>query len=84
MTAQVACGKPGCDVTWPRDPALEVPCPECHAPIGQRCKRPSGHRVFGGEPHDSRDIAADTAGHYGPCPTNRCGRANKQSRKQKP
>lgn len=73
----VKCLKPGCDRSWPRDPALEVPCPTCGARIGQRCRRPSGHRVYGGEPHDARDIAADQAGHYGVCPSGRCGLSRK-------
>jgi hypothetical protein len=73
MSAALHCLKPGCAIAWPRDPALEVACPTCSAPIGVRCRRPSGHRVWGGEPHDARDILADRAGHYGACPTSRCG-----------
>lgn len=77
---QVAhCQKPDCGRTWPRDPALEVKCPTCRAAIGQRCKRPSGHRVFGGAPHDARDILADQLGHYGTCPSGRCGLVNKSN-----
>lgn len=71
MTAY--CLKPDCGRTWPRDPALEVACPTCRAPAGRRCKRPSGHRVFGGAPHDTRDRLADRLGHYGKCPSGRCG-----------
>jgi len=26
-----------CGQEWPRDPALEVPCPKCEAPIGKKC-----------------------------------------------
>lgn len=49
-------------------------CPSCDAKIGQRCKRPSGHGVWGGEPHDCRDILAFQLGHYGgPCPLGICG-----------
>lgn len=32
-----------CGQTWPRHPALEVPCPRCRAAIGSPCKRPSEH-----------------------------------------
>lgn len=79
----VRCLKPGCDRTWPRDPVLEVACPTCHAAIGRRCKRPSEHRVWGGEPHPARDIAASNAGHYGPCPLNLCG-LNLPTQKESP
>jgi hypothetical protein len=72
---RVSCGK-GCGKTWPRDPALEVPCPECAAPIGTRCRRPSGHGAWGREPHAARDILADQQGHYGPCPRAACGLEN--------
>lgn len=70
------CSVPGCGREWPRDPMLEVPCPDCKAPIGVRCKRPSGHSgplIVG---HRSRDLAADGAGAYGRCPLGRCGVAN--------
>jgi hypothetical protein len=83
----VRCLKSGCPVTWPRDPVLEVVCPTCSAPIGQKCRRPSGHRVFGGEPHPERDILADRSGHYGACPSKRCGLDNlnrKNSKRKKP
>ncbi|MEQ9705655.1 MAG: hypothetical protein RLN66_01655 [Roseitalea porphyridii] len=52
---------------------LEVPCPSCNAPIGVKCRRPSGHSC---EPHAPRDIAADRAGHYGDCPLGLCGLEN--------
>lgn len=74
MTAR--CLKPGCGRTWPRDPVLEVACPTCGAGVGQRCRRPSGHTVWGGEPHPERDRLADGAGHYGSCPLDQCGLAN--------
>lgn len=54
-----------CGETWPRDPALEVACPTCHAPVGRRCKRPSGH---GCSLHHTRDQAAMDAGFMRPCP----------------
>jgi hypothetical protein len=54
-----------CGDTWPRDPALEVSCPTCHAPVGLKCRRPSGH---GCELHASRDQAAMDAGFLRPCP----------------
>jgi hypothetical protein len=37
--------------------ALNVACPTCHAKPGIHCKRPSGHRVFGGGAHASREKA---------------------------
>lgn len=51
-----------CGEEWARDPALEVPCPTCSAPIGLNCKRPSGHGVWGDQPHAARDEAAMKAG----------------------
>jgi hypothetical protein len=54
-----------CGEEWPRAPALEVPCPTCHAPVGVKCRRPSGH---GCELHASRDQAAMDAGFLRPCP----------------
>lgn len=74
------CNK-GCGKTWPRDPVLEVECPDCRAPVGVQCKRPSGHRVWGGEPHPARDILADQLGKYGPCPKGLCGLDNVAKRK---
>lgn len=55
-----------CGEQWARDPILEVPCPDCRAPIGHRCKRPSGHKAS--SYHASRDHAAVAAGAYGICP----------------
>jgi len=69
----VYCQKPGCDRSWPRDPALEVACPSCGAGIGQKCKRPSGHTAWQGWVHGERDIIADRQGQYGVCPSGRCG-----------
>lgn len=77
----VFCKIPGCGRIWPRDPVLEVQCPTCDATAGSPCvvRRPSGHvhtAAFGGLPewgHDTRDLAADAAGVYGPCPLGRCG-----------
>ncbi len=78
MTARpVYCQKPGCGRSWPRDPALEVPCPTCRAPIGSPCKRPSGHPLFAHGVHAERDLAADAEGKYGVCPSGRCGIAAK-------
>lgn len=57
-----------CGQEWERDPALEVPCPTCQAKVGQKCKRPSGHTVWGGQPHDERDRAAMEAGFLKSCP----------------
>jgi hypothetical protein len=59
----VRCGL--CGQEWPRDPALEVPCPACHAATGQRCRRPSGHPC---DIHAERDKAAMEAGKLERCP----------------
>jgi len=58
-----------CGQSWPRDPALEVPCPVCNAEVGIRCRRPSGHIVWGGQPHPERDrLAMQVVAGYGRCP----------------
>lgn len=76
MSGPVICMKPNCGREWPRDPALEVECPDCHAAIGVQCRRPSGHSNFGKcNVHASRDLKADALGHYGVCPSARCGQA---------
>ncbi len=72
-----ACNRPGCDRTWPRDPVLEVACPTCYAPVGVRCKRPSGHSGPFIELHVDRDLLADSEGKYGLCPLGICGAANR-------
>ena len=54
-----------CGDEWPRDPALEVPCPQCRAPIGSWCKRPSEHKAM--FLHADRDKAAMTAGKLKKC-----------------
>ena len=54
-------------MTWPRDPAVEVPCPRYRAAAGQSCQRPSQHRAFGGERHAERDRAAMKAGVVSKC-----------------
>lgn len=54
-----------CGQTWPRDPALEVPCPTCHAPVGGPCRRPSGHACA---LHADRDRLAMAQGVLTPCP----------------
>lgn len=55
-----------CGQEWPRDPVLEVACPTCHAKVGTRCKRPSGHDA---EVHADRDrLAMATVPGYGQCP----------------
>jgi hypothetical protein len=69
----VCCAKPGCSLEWPRDPILEVGCPDCGAGVGVRCKRPSGHGGGFVDAHASRDLAADAAGAYGTCPLGICG-----------
>lgn len=55
-----------CGESWARDPILAVPCPDCRAPIGAFCKRPSGHKAS--SYHARRDHAAVAAGAYGFCP----------------
>ena len=66
----------GCGQTWPRDPALEVPCPVCGAAVGRACTElhPSGHRLsaaFAHLPpwgHDERDrLAMERVPGYGRC-----------------
>ncbi len=64
----VTCSR--CGLTWPRDPALEVACPECYAKPGRICRRPSGHRLFGGGVHGKRDALAVALGVLGKCPGN--------------
>lgn len=54
-----------CGQEWPRDPALEVPCPTCRAAAGQKCRRPSGHACG---IHVERDQAALETGLLAPCP----------------
>ena len=56
-----------CGEEWPRDPALEVKCPTCNAPVGIKCKRPSEHTVFGGQPHAARDRLAMEKGFMEKC-----------------
>jgi hypothetical protein len=69
----VACRNDGCTREWPRDPALEVECPECRAGIGHRCRRPSGYTLPGKTVHAARDLLADSLGLYGACPLGICG-----------
>jgi hypothetical protein len=55
---------------------LDVACATCGVRVGPRCRRPSGHTAWGEASfHAARDIAADQAGHYGPCPLGLCGLA---------
>ena len=54
-----------CGQTWRRDPALEVPCPACHAPVGTPYRRPSGHACA---LHADRDRQAMAQGVLTPCP----------------
>lgn len=39
----------GAETCW-----CAIECPQCHAPAGRRCRRPSEHDVFGNRAHDSR------------------------------
>jgi hypothetical protein len=51
-----------CGEQWAKHPATQVPCPDCKAPAGSVCRRPSGHEVPGGDVHVSREQAAVDAG----------------------
>jgi predicted RNA-binding Zn-ribbon protein involved in translation (DUF1610 family) len=57
-----------CGEVWPRDLALEVECPDCHEPVGSRCRRPSGHAC---SVHGARDRLAMHRGLLAPCPAER-------------
>lgn len=57
-----------CGQEWPRDPALEVKCPQCNAGVGVRCRRPSGHYLMGCQVHASRDRLALERGVLQKCP----------------
>lgn len=57
-----------CGEKWPRDPALDVPCPKCFAPLGSSCRRPSGHAGGWVGLHRERDQAALDAGVLQRCP----------------
>jgi len=65
MTVQcVLCGE-----EWARDPVFEAPCPDCLAPVGQRCRRPSGHEAWEqGAFHKAREIHAMALGVLRSCP----------------
>jgi hypothetical protein len=54
-----------CGEEWPCDPALEGRCPTCHAPVGVKCRRPSGHPC---ELHASGDRGAMDTGFLRLCP----------------
>jgi hypothetical protein len=69
----------GCGRTFARDPVLEVACPTCRAPIGSRCRRPSGHSGPFVELHAERDLLADREGKYGVCPLGLCGVARRSA-----
>jgi len=57
-----------CGQTWPVHPFSLVPCPICHAKVGQRCLRPSDHSgPFVGY-HVAREQAAIDAGILQKCP----------------
>jgi hypothetical protein len=49
-----------CGTKYPRHPALEVECPQCHARAGVGCIRPSGHRGNAIQPHAERRQLAFT------------------------
>lgn len=59
----VVCSR--CGQEWPRDPALEVRCTTCQAPVGIKCRRPSGH---GCGIHAGRDRLAMEMGFLNKCP----------------
>ena len=79
VTGAAHCNRPGCPSAWPRDPVLEVACPDCGAGVGVRCRRPSGHAGRFTDLHAARDHLADAEGAYGPCPLGLCGAANRPS-----
>ena len=79
VTATAHCNRSGCAATWPRDPVLEVACPDCDAGVGVRCRRPSGHAGPFTDLHTARDLLADARGAYGHCPLGLCGVANGQA-----
>jgi|HubBroStandDraft_5_1064220.scaffolds.fasta_scaffold1104760_1 hypothetical protein len=54
-----------CGEVWPRDPALEVECPDCHVSAGTKCRRPSGHAC---DIHAARDRLAMASGFLATCP----------------
>lgn len=47
------------DFTAHRHPVLAVACPDCRAPAGSWCRRPSGHRAA--DFHGGRKAQADAA-----------------------
>lgn len=47
-----------CGEEWQTHPATRVECPDCKAPAGAPCKRPSGHAYFGGAAHRQREQLA--------------------------
>lgn len=61
----IRCAECGHEWTAPRDPALQVPCPDCSARVGAKCRKPSGHTAPHGWVHARRDVAALEAGAYG-------------------
>ncbi len=56
-----------CGEQWDHHPARQVPCPDCYAAAGVSCKRPSGHEVFGGDVHISREQLAVDKNLLGTC-----------------
>lgn len=77
VTTAAHCARPSCTRRWPRDPVLEVACPDCGAGIGVRCRRPSGQAGNFTALHAARDRLADARGAYGACPLGLCGAANR-------
>ena len=82
MSSLYAAARPGVPVTcngpcgrsWPQDPPFEVACPECKAPAGTYCRRPSEHSGPLVPFHAARDRAALEAGFYGgPCESDATG-----------
>ncbi len=55
-----------CGEEWKKHPATVVPCPDCQAPAGSPCQRPSGHRAS--EPHVERERRAVEEGLLKTCP----------------
>jgi hypothetical protein len=55
------------ETEYPRDPGLEVACPDCKAPVGSYCVRPSEHRVTMAPLHRARLRATHEAGFEPAC-----------------
>jgi hypothetical protein len=64
VTRPVTCA--ACGERWEVWPPLTIACPDCRAPAGRRCRRPSGHDAP--DLHTAREQAAMDAGILRRCP----------------